>query len=338
MKTSIRGATSQLDLARLNLALLALAPLTLILLAGLAVAEPAAPPAEKPLIPAAPELALADDDIGLIRRIHFATHTPDFDKARAFYRMLGYTDGISGFPLSNTHLMARALGMFDLCQYELVKGEVIELPGSLNTASIDLLQFKTPFDGRPPYARPNHLGAAYSALLTTDLAHDVAFMKSRGVQFLSEPYGVPGDRFVFFRDPDGVLFELVQLSRERAGLKALAPGETTQGFMTQAVLALSDVPVYPAPMAFQLKDFTQVQASVFQVARAPGRNIVYLGCALLILGVFAMLYVRERRVWVWLAPAGTGAQATLALSSNRQTLDTDKEFEMLKTKLIGTTP
>ena len=91
-------------------------------------------------------------------------------------------------------------------------------------------------------------------------------------------------------------------------------------------------------MAFQLKDFTQVQASVFQVARAPGRNIVYLGCALLILGVFAMLYVRERRVWVWLAPAGTGAQATLALSSNRQTLDTDKEFEMLKTKLIGTTP
>ena len=46
-----------------------------------------------------------------------------------------------------------------------------------------------------------------------------------------------------------------------------------------------------------------MQASVFQVARAPGKNIVYLGCALLILGVFAMLYIRERRVWVWLAPA-----------------------------------
>jgi cytochrome c biogenesis protein len=26
-------------------------------------------------------------------------------------------------------------------------------------------------------------------------------------------------------------------------------------------------------MAFQLKDFTQVQASVFQVARAPGKNV-----------------------------------------------------------------
>jgi cytochrome c biogenesis protein len=78
----------------------------------------------------------------------------------------------------------------------------------------------------------------------------------------------------------------------------------TQAFMTQAVLSLSDAVMYPAPMAFELKDFTQVQASVFQVARAPGKNIVYLGCALLILGVFAMLYIRERRVWVWLSPAG----------------------------------
>jgi catechol 2,3-dioxygenase-like lactoylglutathione lyase family enzyme len=117
---------------------------------------------------------------------------------------------VSGFALTNTHAMARALGMFDVCQYELVKGEVIALPGSLNTASIDLLQFKTPFDGRPPYQRPNHLGAAYSALLTTNLASDVAYLKSQAVQFLSEPYGVPGNRFAFFRDPDGVLFQLVE--------------------------------------------------------------------------------------------------------------------------------
>jgi cytochrome c biogenesis protein len=67
-------------------------------------------------------------------------------------------------------------------------------------------------------------------------------------------------------------------------------------------------------------------------------NIVYLGCALLILGVFAMLYVRERRLWVWLAPQGAGTQATMALSTNRKTMDTDREFDMLKTKLIGVSP
>ena len=124
------------------------------------------------------------------------------------------------------------------------------------------------------------------------------------------------------------------------------------------VLSLSDAPHYPAPMAFQLKDFKQVQASVFQVARAPGKKIVYLGCTFLILGVFGMLYIRERRIWVWLAPQSDSpserngdfseraddghsvsesagkSQATMALSTNRKTMDGDKEFEMLKTKLL----
>ena len=143
---------------------------------------------------------------------------------------------------------------------------------------------------------------------------------------------------VLVRILNGVLFELVQASRVRAGLAALPRDEATQRFMTQAVLSLSDAQLYPVPLVFQLEDFTQVQASVFQVARAPGKNIVYLGCALLILGVFAMLYIRERRVWVWLSPTGTGSQATLALSTNRKTLDTDREFVQLAETLIGVRP
>ena len=151
---------------------------------------------------------------------------------------------------------------------------------------------------------------------------------------------------VLIRILNGSLFELTQMTRKQAGLPPLAPDDKTQAFMAQMVLSLSDVHNYPAPMAFELKDFTQVQASVFQVARAPGKTIVYLGCAFLILGVFAMLYVRERRVWVWLAPGGgkaenqangdlaNSSQATMALSTNRKTMDGDKEFEMLKTKLL----
>ncbi|KQT09452.1 cytochrome c biogenesis protein ResB [Ramlibacter sp. Leaf400] len=133
----------------------------------------------------------------------------------------------------------------------------------------------------------------------------------------------------------GVLFELAQITREQAGQKPLEPGDRTQAFMTQAVMALSDAHLYPAPMAFQLKDFQQLQASVFQVTRSPGRNVVYLGCALLILGIFAMLYVRERRLWVWLRPAGDGSEASMALSSNRQTLEVDREFDRLRTQLLG---
>jgi cytochrome c biogenesis protein len=147
---------------------------------------------------------------------------------------------------------------------------------------------------------------------------------------------------VLIRILNGAVFELAQLAREKAGLPPMPPDEKSQVFMTHAVLALSDVPLYPAPVALQLTDFTQVQASVFQVARAPGKKVVYLGCALLILGVFAMLYIRERRLWIWLEPVSGGdgdvqggAQATLALSTNRKTMDGDREFEQLKSKLLG---
>jgi cytochrome c biogenesis protein len=139
---------------------------------------------------------------------------------------------------------------------------------------------------------------------------------------------------MFVRILNGALFELDAVAREQAGAKPMPP-EQVQGFMTQAVLALSDAPFYPAPMTFLLKDFKQVQASVFQVARAPGQSIVYLGCALLILGIFAMLYVRDRRLWIWLSPNGGGAQASMALSSNRKTMDVDREFDQLTARLLG---
>jgi cytochrome c biogenesis protein len=140
---------------------------------------------------------------------------------------------------------------------------------------------------------------------------------------------------VLVRILSGALFELAQLTREQAGLKPLEPSEKTQGFMAQAVLSLSDVNAYPVPMALQLADFKQVQASVFQVTRGPGKGIVYLGCALLILGVFAMLYVRERRLWCWVTGEGDNANCSMALSSNRRTMDTDREFETLKATLLG---
>jgi cytochrome c biogenesis protein len=140
---------------------------------------------------------------------------------------------------------------------------------------------------------------------------------------------------VLVRILNGALFELAQASRQQAALPPLPRDEKTQAFMTQAVLALSDAFAYPAPLAFQLQDFKQVQASVFQVTRSPGHLIVYLGCALLILGVFAMLYVRERRLWVWLSPQGQGSQARMALSSNRKLLEVDREFDRLRDRILG---
>ncbi len=149
---------------------------------------------------------------------------------------------------------------------------------------------------------------------------------------------------VMLRILNGALFELMNLTREEAGLAVLKPGAEAERFMTLAVTSLSDSYFYPAPMIFQLKDFKQVQASVFQVARAPGKTLVYIGCALLIVGVFVMLYVRDRRLWVWLQPdpAEPGnpsrTRITTALSSTRRTLDGDREFERLKSALLKENP
>jgi len=91
----------------------------------------------------------------------------------------------------------------------------------------------------------------------------------------------------------------------------------------------------------QMTGFNQVQASVFQMARAPGKTLVYAGAVLLIIGVFAMLYIRERRLWIWLAPAADGSggpQLQAALSTTRRTLDVDAEFDQLRTALLAPPP
>lgn len=130
------------------------------------------------------------------------------------------------------------------------------------------------------------------------------------------------------------LFELNNLARQREGLAALLPDDpATAAFMTPAVVALSDVGHYPSPVIFIPQSFEQRQASVFQVTRAPGQTVVYLGCALLIVGVFAMLYIRERRVWVWLQETDERTHWSVALSSTRQTLDTDHEFDQIRQQL-----
>jgi cytochrome c biogenesis protein len=61
--------------------------------------------------------------------------------------------------------------------------------------------------------------------------------------------------------------------------------------------------------------------------------VVYFGCLLLVAGVFAMFYIRERRVWIWVKDGAAGADALMAMSTQRKTLDFEREYDDLKTKL-----
>lgn len=139
---------------------------------------------------------------------------------------------------------------------------------------------------------------------------------------------------IFIKILNGSLWDVWQAAREQDGLKALEPNEANTRFLQASINAFADAFFYGAPVYLQLKNFEEVKASVLQVTRSPGKNIVYLGCLLLVLGIFAMLYIRERRLWVWVkSDADNQSRALMALSTQRKTLDFEKEFELLKSQL-----
>lgn len=138
---------------------------------------------------------------------------------------------------------------------------------------------------------------------------------------------------IFMKILNGSMWELWQLSREQSGQKPLAADQKHARFLQLAINALADVGFYHAPVYLQLSSFDEVKASVFQVTRSPGKKVVYLGCLLLVLGVFSMLYIRERRLWVWIRPDQGGSHALMAMSTQRRTLDFDKEYASLQAKL-----
>ncbi len=208
-----------------------------------------------------------------------------------------------------------------------------EMTEQLRQTSLRLL---TLFAGQEPNDQPVAVGEGDGAIppVRGGLASLARFLE------LTVP---PQDRErvseVLLRILSGSLFELLNASREAAGLAVLQPDLDKQAFMSRAVMSLSDSFFYPAPVLLQMTDFTQVEASVFQVARAPGKSIVYFGSALLTLGIFLMFYVRERRLWVWIEDApdqgsDQKTRITAALSPTRRTLDVDDEFDALRRQLL----
>ncbi|MBZ0105820.1 MAG: cytochrome c biogenesis protein ResB [Sulfuricella denitrificans] len=122
-----------------------------------------------------------------------------------------------------------------------------------------------------------------------------------------------------------------RIAQSRIG-QPVVMDEITQGFVRDSLNSVSDLFSYGAPVYLQLAEFDEVMASGLQLTRSPGKNIVYGGSALLVLGVFFMFYIRERRVWLLVQPRlGTVLFAT---STNRKTMDFEQEFNRHKTHLI----
>lgn len=122
---------------------------------------------------------------------------------------------------------------------------------------------------------------------------------------------------------EGLAFQALQMTREQAKLPALDPTKPETFFFVRDTLnAISDSFFYGAPVYLQLVQYEQVQATGLQMTRSPGKNIVYLGSVLLILGVFVMLYMREQRIWLYLKQDS----CLFVMSANRKTLQFEDAF------------
>jgi len=122
-----------------------------------------------------------------------------------------------------------------------------------------------------------------------------------------------------------------QQARIEAGLPALARSDEHRDFLQRALMAASDSYLYGAPFYLQLENFDEVKASVFQLTRSPGMKAVYLGSLMLVLGIFAMFYIRERRVWAAVTTQPDGSQSVLlAMSMTRRTMDFPQQFARIE--------
>ena len=121
------------------------------------------------------------------------------------------------------------------------------------------------------------------------------------------------------------------------GAAAGEGGSITQAdhsrFFDDAVNALGVLRDYGSPWFLQLADFQHIEAAVLQVTHAPGKSIVYTGFGLLIMGVFIMFYLPQRRVWALLRQEGGMTRVVFAGSTNRDSLGFAKDFAELHTGL-----
>ncbi len=128
-------------------------------------------------------------------------------------------------------------------------------------------------------------------------------------------------------------FEAYNIGLESLNNDLLAADKSSETLVLDSLSAFSDLFYFGSPYYFQLEDYQHKQASGFQLTRSPGQFWVYLGSCLLVLGIFAMLYIKERRIWLLLKPESN--QMRFAMSSNRKNLDFDQEYVVYQKQLAA---
>ena len=74
--------------------------------------------------------------------------------------------------------------------------------------------------------------------------------------------------------------------------------EAERRFFADSVEAMNLLAHYGPPMFFEITSVDQRESSGLQITKSPGKNVVFLGSFMLIVGVFLLFYVRPQRIWL----------------------------------------
>jgi len=97
--------------------------------------------------------------------------------------------------------------------------------------------------------------------------------------------------------------------------------------------AMRMIPQLPWPFIPVLDDYEKVYYTGLQLTRDPGMNVVWVGSAILVIGLCIMFYMPHRKLWLVIEPEGKRLCVHLAGMTNRNRLNFEQEFHQLLSKM-----
>ena len=97
-------------------------------------------------------------------------------------------------------------------------------------------------------------------------------------------------------------------------------------FVQASLDALAQMRDYPAPFLLRLQSFDHRWAAGLQVTKWPGTVPIYWGCVALVLGIFILFYLPQKRIWALIEKREGGCHLELGGTADRNKREFAREF------------
>jgi cytochrome c biogenesis protein len=106
-----------------------------------------------------------------------------------------------------------------------------------------------------------------------------------------------------------------------------------QHMAMRVLQGMNNLSKVPWPFIPILSGYHQVYYSGLELARDPGMNVVWIGSAILVIGLCIMFYLPHRKLWLVLEPTAEKLRLTVGGMSNRNKLGFEQEFHRILSNL-----